>query len=119
MRVMYWPDYTIDIIRTREQCKTCSINAPSNPRLLPSQNSQVPDYPFQIICMDYFQEKGKLYLAVVDRYSGWLSIIQFQKDMTENLRKALREYFSLFGVCETVCTDGAKTFTASGMETFF
>ena len=27
---VYWPDFTVDIIRTRERCKSCNENAPSN-----------------------------------------------------------------------------------------
>ena len=52
---VYWPDFTVDIIRTREQCRSCSENAPSNPRMMPTQESQIPEYPFQVICMDFFQ----------------------------------------------------------------
>ena len=115
---VYWPDYTVDIVRVRERCHTCNANAPSNPRNLPIQDSQLPAYPFQMICMDFFYMGNKSYLAVVDKYSGWLSIFQFNKDTAINLVKAVREYFSTFGVSETICSDGAKIFASSEFQNF-
>ena len=116
---VYWPNYTVDIIRVREQCYTCIENAPSNPRMMPLQEPDLPVYPFQVTCMDFFTMGSKSYLAVADKYSGWLSIMNFASDTAENLIKAMREYFSVFGVSETVCTDGAKIFVSSAVQQFF
>ena len=69
--------------------------------------------------MDFFQLGGKSYLAVADKYSGWLSILHFVKDSAQNVVKALRDYFAVFGVSEIVCTDGATAFTASEVQEFF
>ena len=56
---VFWPEYTVDIIRTKEQCRPCAVNSPSNPNSIPSQDPQIPDFPFQLICMDCFQLGGK------------------------------------------------------------
>ena len=115
---VYWPDYATDIIRYRERCVSCNLNAPSNPRMLPSQDIKIPDYPFQVICMDFFTVQNKNFLVIVDKYSGWLSLFQLQKDTSANVIKALREYFATFGVCETACSDGARVFTSEDIKAF-
>ena len=35
-----------------------------------------PDFPFQMIAMDYFENKDKSWLVIADRFSGWLSLSQ-------------------------------------------
>ena len=116
---VYWPDYATDIIRHRENCVSCNINAPSNPKLPPTQDPEPPLYPFHTICMDFFSIHNKNYLAIADKYSGWLSILQLEKDNSRNVIKALREYFATFGVCEVACSDGAPVFVSKEMQDFY
>ena len=68
--------------------------------------------------MDFFQVQGRSYLVIVDKYSGWLSVLHFVKDTSANVVKAIREYFMTFGVCETLCSDGASTFTSHELKDF-
>ena len=116
---VYWPDYATDIIRFRERCVSCNINAPSNPKMPPAQDPEPPKYPFHTICMDFFTVHNKNYLAIVDKYSGWLSILHLQKDTSSNVIRALREYFATFGVCEIACSDGAPVFVSIEMQNFY
>ena len=37
-----------------------------------------PDWPFQLICADYFELNNHSYLAIVERFSGWLNIYHFK-----------------------------------------
>ena len=39
--------------------------------------------------MDFFHIAPNNYLAVVDRYSNWLSIFKLAKDTSENVRQIL------------------------------
>ena len=49
--------------------------------------------------MDYFELGGNAYLAMADRYSGWLSIKYFSKGTAtlSSLVSTLREWFMVFG----------------------
>ena len=58
------------------------------------------------------------YVALVDRYSNWLSIFQLAKDDSAELIKVLRGYLSIFGIPVTITTDGASVFTSKLMEDF-
>ena len=119
MRDLYWPGYKQDILDFRAACATCNLHAPSNPAEYPTPEPSLNFYPFQVICADFFHYKGKNYLALVDKYSNWLSVLMLQKDTASNLIKALKEYFSIFAVAEQICTDGATIFTATELQDFF
>ena len=114
---VYWPNMRDDITRTRAECHSCQVNAPSNPSSPPEQYCQ-PSYPFESICSDFFTVNGLHYLAIVDRYSGWLSVFQLQKDDSKHLITVLRNYFTRWGIPVTLTTDGATVYTSSEMKTF-
>ena len=114
---LYWPNFRADMINHRAACPTCTKYAPSNLAIPPTEPEH-PTYPFQSICMDFFSVTPNNYLAVVDRYSNWLSIFQLAKDTSEEVIKVLRLYISTFGIVSTITSDGAKVFTSKQMEDF-
>ena len=115
---VYWPAYRQDINTFQSACTTCRRIAPSNPCMPPSTPLDFPEYPFQSICMDFFTHAAKNYLIIVDRYSNWLSVLKLPKDTSSNVIKALREYFTHFGICSTLSSDGASVFTSAEMAEF-
>ena len=115
---VYWPGYREDINKFQSVCSTCRRIAPSNPAMPPSTPLDLPSFPFQSICMDFFTYAAKNYLIIVDRYTNWLTIQRLLKDNTSNVIKALREYFSNFGICDTLSSDGASVFTSAEMSQF-
>ena len=68
--IVYWPGITNDIQGCRENCNSCNLIAPSNPRLPPIE-PLIPKVPFESIVCDYFQFKGWYYFVAADRLSGW------------------------------------------------
>ena len=115
---VYWPGFKSDIVQHREKCMSCNQNAPSNPTMPLMPDPAMPSYPFQVVCADFFTVGSKSYLAMVDKYSNWLSVLQLTKDTSAQLIKALRQYFMTVGICEELCTDGAKVFTSDEMKQF-
>ena len=69
--------------------------------------------------MDFFHIAPHNYLAVVDRYSNWLSVFKLSKDTSEEVQRVLRDYFSTFSIPVTITSDGATVFTSRSMEEFF
>jgi hypothetical protein len=96
---LYWPDYKLDLTKSKLSCSTCRSTAPSNPALPPSPPS-TPMYPFQSIVCDFFSLSGRTYDAVADRYSNWLSILQLKRDTSQELINVIRNYFTTFGIAE-------------------
>ena len=115
---VYWPSYRHDINAFQSACSTCVKIAPSNPDMPPSSPLDTPEYPFQSVCADFFSFAARNYLIIVDRYSNFLSVLKLQRDDSPNLIKALRDYFSHFGICMTISTDGASVFTSAQTTDF-
>ncbi|XP_052760759.1 uncharacterized protein LOC128203366 [Mya arenaria] len=116
MDSVYWPDISIDIARVREQCVHCHKMAKSNPMQPPSDITP-PDYPFQMICSDYFTYNSKDYVVIVDRYSNW-PMVHRSESGAEGLIKRLRETFVTFGIPEELTSDGGPQFTAGKTQEF-
>ena len=115
---VFWPNMKQDIIAKRLGCKACTVAAPSNPHLPPTEPVQ-PSYPFSHICMDFFTVEQGNYLEIVDRYSGWLSIFRLVRDDSANVIAVLREYFATWGAAEETSSDGASVFTSAECKDFF
>ena len=92
---------------------------PSQPRTPPLPLPQ-PEYPFQQIVSDYFQEQGHHYLVIADRFSGWPTLL-FCGDSTASHRTlidTLKMYFSTYGIPEELASDGGKTYVAYETQKF-
>ena len=101
----------------RAQCHHCNEMAPSNHRE-PLHQSPEPEYPWQMAVADYFSMAGNNYLAVADRFTGWIELYKMDsKAMT--LIKTLRNLFAQMGVPEEVATDGGPSFTCYETQQFF
>ena len=115
---VYWPCYKHDIENVRKNCTSCCEFAPSNPPMFPTPDADIPSYPFQVVCTDFFDWRGKSYLILVDKYSNWLSVLKLPRDDSKSLIDALRQYISIFGVPEQLCSDGATVYTSELMKSF-
>ena len=113
---VYWPNISVDIQRTRDDCLHCHRIAKSNAMQPPTELSP-PEYPFQQICSDYFSYNNNDYVVVVDRYSNWPMVFRSENG-AEGLVKRLREVFVTFGVPEELTSDGGTQFTAGKTQEF-
>ena len=114
---VWWPGMFEDITRIRAQCWRCDSNALSQPKEPPVPLPSV-EYPFQQICSDYFLLKGKQYLIMVDRYSGWLSIYKAKSADDGELIRLLRTHCETFGVPEELAMDGGSVYTSHRTQAF-
>lgn len=113
---VFWPGITADITATRSNCNHCNRMAPSQP-CAPPVPPVLPAYPFQCICADYFQYKGKNYLVIVDRYSHW-PIIERASEGANGLINCLKRVFATYGICDELSSDGGPEFTSSATRNF-
>jgi hypothetical protein len=115
---VFWPGIKADITAHREKCRACNLRAPSHPAPPPTAPVQ-PDFPFSHVVADFFVLEGNNYLAMADRYSGWLSIARLGKDDSAHIITYLRHFFSRWGVPKNLTTDGASVFTSLAMKNFY
>ena len=97
-------------------------NAQSQQRL-PPQLSRIPTVPFELIFGDYFKLKGKFFLLIGDRLSGWTEIVSIKPSSAtsgaKGLCDALRYIFQTFGVPEELSSDGGPEFIAPEADAFY
>ena len=71
-----------------------------------------------MISSDYFAYSGKVYLVVVDRYSGWPLVVLCRDETTAELIRVLRGYFCAYGAPEELATDGASVYVSEATRKF-
>ena len=116
---VYWPGMSASIVQRRSQCRTCQTHSPSQP-CAPPTRTDPPQFPFEQVCADYCAIGCTQYLILVDRYSGWLSVLccGSTTQSADDLTVHLREYFQTFGVPVELASDGGPTFMAEKTQTF-
>ena len=117
-QAVYWPGMALAIRNTRYNCQRCNELAPSQARE-PLCLAPAPSYPFQQICMDYFELGGHSYLCIADRFSGWITIYHFPQSATSRqLISICKASFLAYGVSEELSSDGGPQFTACEFQQF-
>ena len=107
---VFWPGNTLALKETRWSCNPCNKMAPSQASMPPAPPT-VPEYPFQLVCADYFHYMGSHYLITVDRYTNWPRVEQ-GADGCQGLVVSLRRGFMTFGIAEEISSDGGPEFVA-------
>ena len=116
---VFWPGLNSSIREKRESCEVCERIAPSHPKE-PLQLIPQATYPFQEICADAFEVKGRYYLAVVDRFTSWLLIFHFNgPPQAKHIIACLRSVFVAYGAPEKFFSDGGLPFQAKDVADFF
>ena len=101
-----------DLENMRKTCLDCNENQPSQPKE-PPKGMIMPSYPFETLHCDYFHIAGKVFLLMVDAYTSWPVIRNCEKGGTAaELKEALVEIFSTYGIPKTMVSDGGPQFTA-------
>ena len=115
---IYWPGLNNSIRQTRKNCSTCEKIAPSQ-RREPLQLLPHAEYPFEQICMDAFEIKGKYYTVVVDRFSNWFLVFYYRVPLQgRHVVDTLRSVFTTYGVAQKVFTDGGLPFQSADVGKF-
>ena len=68
MHAVFWLGMYKDLESIRNRCSYCNKSAPTQAPLPPHALLR-PDYPFQIVVMDYCAIKGKTWLISADRFT--------------------------------------------------
>ena len=98
---VFWPGILSDITATRNNCRTCDSIAPSQRQTHPVQ-PEIPTYPFEMVCSDYFDLEGTHYLITVDRFTNWIDVRRAKPHTEEagakGLIQACKETLSLIHI---------------------
>ena len=85
---VFWPGISQDVERERQICRSCTRNAPSQPRLEPVPPI-FPTTPFEAVVGDYFKLHGMNYLIIADRLSAWTECYRAKSGTEESGSRGL------------------------------
>jgi len=72
-----------------------------------------------MVVADFCDLKGKSWLVIADRFTGWISVYHFDKEATtENVIKIFKKSFSTFGVAVNLSTDNDVRFRSHTFQNF-
>ncbi len=115
---VYWPGMTADVKSTVEACQECQRFKPAQ-----TQEPMASDPPatriFEEMAADHFETGGRHFLAVIDRYSGFPFVAQFNQAPTARTTLLeLKKIFVTVGCPVRLYTDGGLPFTARETKEF-
>ena len=118
MQAVFWLGMFKDLEVARNSCAYCNKSSPSQ-AALPPHVLISPDFPFQMVVMDYCSIKGKTWLICADRFTGWVSTYYYPREATAtDLVKTIKEYFTTFGVAEHISSDSGSQFVSQQFQSF-
>eukprot|EP00094_Tigriopus_californicus_P010955 TCALIF_10569-PA protein Name:"Similar to gag-pol Gag-Pol polyprotein (Walleye dermal sarcoma virus)" AED:0.25 eAED:0.27 QI:80/0/0/1/0/0/8/0/1134 len=86
----------------------------------PLKRDPHPIRPFEEMAANFFSIGNNHFMAIVDRYSGWLEMVHFPRPPTSTSTVAnLRKIFTALGCPTRFFSDGGLPFTAKETQDFF
>lgn len=92
-KMYYWPSISYDIEKYVKKCRICEKHQHSSPKE-PLISHEIPEYPFQKICMDVAEYANQKYLIVVDYLSKWIEILPIKTHSIYEITKQLLVMFA-------------------------
>ena len=107
----YWPGLNNAVKQLTESCGPCRERLPSQQRDAPVEQVDILTlYPMSDVGVDLFSLRGKDYVVLVDRYSGYPVVQRLTKTTTQAVTGVLSRWFGLFGIPTRLRSDGGPQF---------
>ena len=113
--LVFWPGILSDIAKMWDNYRTCDTIALSQCQTHPVP-PEIPTYPFEMVCSDYFDQGGMHYLI-----TGWMSAgakPQMEEAGVKGLIKACKETFMALGVPVELASDGGPEYASTEFRLF-
>ena len=104
----YWPSMKYDIKTMVDNCETCQQLCPSKP-VKPFITTKAK-FPMKQISIDLFHVKGKTYMVIADRFSGYIWIEMLRSQNTASVTAVIDKITRIFGIPLVCRTDGGPQF---------
>uniref|UniRef100_A0A8D8UQ59 Uncharacterized protein K02A2.6 n=1 Tax=Cacopsylla melanoneura TaxID=428564 RepID=A0A8D8UQ59_9HEMI len=107
---IYKVDNLLNYEMSREENRESKVREP----LLPHE---LPDRPFQRICLDILNYKNSDYLVIVDAFSKWVECLKLSSKTCHEVISKLKTLFAHFGIPEIIVSDNSP-FNSYEINTF-
>lgn len=114
---VWWPLIDAEIENYVHACVVCE-QTQNVPQEICISKWPVTTYPFERIHMDFFDFAGKVFLIMVDVFSGFPEVKMVPSTNFENVRKKLLGFFAIFGLPNEIVTDNGPPFQSHAFSKF-
>lgn len=114
---VYWYGMSHDITETIKKCDICERNQKNNPKE-PLILRRIPIHPWQIVATEIFEYNNKMFLVIVDSYSGYIDFTRLKDINSKQVIEALKIWFATHGVPEEVWSDNGTQYTSREFKNF-
>uniref|UniRef100_A0A8D8XH00 RNA-directed DNA polymerase n=1 Tax=Cacopsylla melanoneura TaxID=428564 RepID=A0A8D8XH00_9HEMI len=115
---LWWPEIDLDIENISKSCTACLQNR-DNPPKGTVHSWPTPSGPGMRVHVDFLGPFNTMFfLVIIDSYSKWLFVRKMKNITTQETINAFREYFSLWGIPRTLCSDNGPSLCSKEMESF-
>jgi len=111
----FWPAINADIEALIDRCQLCQERRPKQPSES-LQKYEKPTQPMSAVAADLYECKGRDYLILVDRYSGWPFVARLNSTTTSTITKTLEAWFLDWGWPAAMIADGGPQFRTEFKE---
>ncbi len=113
---VWWPDVSSDVKQFVENCRECAREA--HQRREPLLPTPFPEYPWQLVATDLFEQKGKQYLLVIDYFSLLPKVVQLQSTMSNSVISCLKCIFARHSIPEFLRSDNGPQYASKEFADF-
>ena len=114
---VYWVGMCTHIEEMIASCSQCRQYTSMNKRQ-PLLQTEVPEFPFQIVGTDIFHHNGINYLVIADYYSKWYQVRQLKGMSSREVIMQCDELFSSFGTPQVVRSDNARQYDSADFKEY-
>lgn len=114
---IFWPGIRQEVKQMADQCETCQIHKPANPKETLKLHEEGTS-PWEKIGADLFEIDGQNYLVVVDYLTNYIEIDLLTTTTTSQIIKKLKLMFTRWGIPCQIMTDCGPQLTSSEFKDF-
>lgn len=114
---VWWPYLDRDVENFIGNCVACQTYATSRSNV-GTVSWPRTNFPMERLHIDHFFFEGKSFLLIVDDFSNYIDVKLNKSVDSKSVIISLREFFSLFGLPETIVSDNATSFNSLEFRNF-
>ena len=115
--IYYWPRMNEDIERFVGRCEKCIEMLPSKKEEEALDREEAVE-PMSDLSLDLFEVKGRHYLVMVDRFSGFPWVKRMKTMTSIKVIKVLNRWFDDWGFPRTLLSDGGPQFRSQEFSNY-
>jgi len=114
---VWWPGVSTAIEHFVQSCSTYQ-KLTALPTREPLITTTLPNYPWERIATDLFEQKGCHYLVAADYFSRFIEVQKLKTMTSSNIVTQLKTIFARFGISATMVTDNGPQFDSHEVKEF-